>query len=93
MAGNRVLLPLVQSEHPGGPARGMGAMNERVHMPYPFPAGVAVHIPLVPVALPVVAEKVVEQRRPCQGADPLLPQPKAPGQPVGAFSGVNRVDV
>ena len=93
MAGDRVHLPLVQTEHPPRPVGGVGAVDERVHVPHPLPAGVAAHVPPVPLALPVVAEKVVEQGRPGQRPHPVLPQTEPAGQPVGALGRVHRVGV
>ena len=93
MAGNGVPLPLVQIEHPPRPVGGVGAVDKGVHVPHAVPAGIPFHVPLVPLALPVIAEKVVEQGRPGQRPHPVLLQMEPAGQTVGALGRVYRVDI
>ena len=71
----------------------MGAVDEGVHVAQALEAGVAVHIAAVAVALPVIAEKVVEQGGAGQRADPVLPQAEPSGKAVGALGGVHGVDI
>ena len=93
MAGNCLALALVQAKQAVCPPGGMGAMDKSVHVAEPFPAGVVAGIAAVPLTLPVVTKKVVEERGPRHGPHPVLPHTKPLGQAVGALRGIHGVGV